>query len=670
MHIEKFEDIEPNVFATLHTTCQKCLIRHLVEKKLEFKVDCRPVLREAFDFGKQVDSFKKMGMATEQAKWEAYRINVPAFMRDMLDLPAQEDLQDDVWVCTARHKVGRASRRMGKTVAVRGLAIHRSCFSSTTVLVVAPYESQIHEFFASPDGGLDAMLARSAPEIQDLVIPGPAGRRYVAKPTFKMRFVTGAHIIGRVLHSSNEARGSSVRGTGVVGLRNVEEDPDSAEVAGMLIIDESDYLGQKDYQTINPIKRQNPNIDVIEISTPSGKREEFYKHCTSPDYREFYCNIWDRRDIRALVAEGKRKEANDIVEAVRRDCINDDEFDREYMANFGQPSFAVFHPDDLHAISQTSWAYSEPVIDIAICLPKDPPPKSEIIRNIGVDWNTPQYGMRLWVCDYFVKEQIYRYVDKWVVGSGNFAQLMALDSVRCANRIFRPEFIYVDAGYGTTQVEKLHQIGMQSPPGHPDSLLADIVIPIDMQTRIRVPDPASQDEDEWRQLTSKALMISFLQSMTQERAIFFNKLETGPGGIIPAMREFKVERRGASGHPIYTGKDDHDIIAAALALFAFYKNYHLEANMMLPTMSMETITSINGQPAVHRLMPKALYNDKELPTIEDDGGLGLFESHARYKSGEAQLNDDEILLRDMGGAGRQLGGFAGRSTKFTGRKIS
>lgn len=670
--------------------CQDCIKHHMLEKNLPFEINCRPIRSDAMDFGKLIDGFMAQGMDDQEALWSAYKIHIPQFARDILDLPAWHPVQDDLFMCNATRIVGRVHRRAGKTVGSRVKVVHRCMFTDTTVLVVAPYEDQIDEFFGGENGGLEDIILRAAkknPWILDWVVKPKAsksGRLFRVKPRYKMDWVTGAIVQGKVLRSTNSKRGSSARGLGVVGLRNIEDESVGAEdVAGMVVLDESDYLELSDWATINPIIEQNPNVESIEMSTPAGKREAYHSHCVdSPGHREIFYPITKRPDIAALEGEEQRR----ALEKIRRTCQSEDEYVREWLAGFGLASASVFRPEDLQACSGDHWEYSlKAETDIFNC-PVREKPKDGRIRTLGVDWNRPGVGVRIYVCEFTPGgtdgRGFYKFMDRLIVANVEFTQLSAADAIICANRLWRPEFIYCDAGFGDTQIEKLKLFGLQAREEvgfqHPDAKLPFIVKAINMQETIPVPDPAEpNNKDKARKISEKALMVSFYQAISQERAVFFSQVERMPGNLIPAMNAFKVERINPSGHPVYTGEADHDIVASGLALYAFWKEYHYtKGRSILETAALISGRGLDDELPSRQLLPKfrdGMVRRAQRPADEDSWGALL------HKGSPMDGEPDERHLVKTAVNGRPVhqsaaiarmgrgGGFTSRASGFSRR---
>ena len=210
---------------------------------------------------------------------------------------------------------------------------------------------------------------------------------------------------------------------------------------------------------------------------------------------------------------------------------------------------------------------------------------------------------------------------------------------------------------------------------HPDAQLPYIVKAINMQETVPVPDPAEpNNKDKARKISEKALLINFYQAITQERAVFFNSYERMPGNLIPAMNSFKVERVNPSGHPVYTGENDHDLIASGLALYAFWKEYHYTKGHSI----LETAAMISGR-GLDEELPSRVYMPKFKEGMvrrvgraaEEDTWKGLLsQNKISEEPDERHLQKVAVNGRPVSPitiAGGRRGSFTNRSAGFSRR---
>ena len=106
---------------------------------------------------------------------------------------------------------------------------------------------------------------------------------------------------------------------------------------------------------------------------------------------------------------------------------------------------------------------------------------------MGVDWNQ-SFGVKIYVTEWNPITRRYRTFWKHEVPNTEYTQTMAVDKIIELNKEIPLSWIYVDKGFGTTQVELLHKHGKE----FPDTRLDKIVTAIDFKGAIEVRDPASK----------------------------------------------------------------------------------------------------------------------------------------------------------------------------------
>jgi len=103
------------------------------------------------------------------------------------------------------------------------------------------------------------------------------------------------------------------------------------------------------------------------------------------------------------------------------------------------------------------------------------------------DWHYDSGG---WILS---TRQLFLLVDKQIVARAERTQLAACEKIASLNRYWNPAYIYVDQGYGATQIEVLQSKGqsalMQFGPNNPDARLRNIVKPFDFGKTVPIYDP-------------------------------------------------------------------------------------------------------------------------------------------------------------------------------------
>lgn len=152
----------------------------------------------------------------------------------------------------SRKKVYRCGRRTGKTETMCVEAIYQTNIHPEFVFIfAAPYENQIRLIFQ---------------RISELIESSPLVKNKLTRSTrnpYQIFFNNNSRIIGFTTGSNSGNAGASIRG----------------QRANMIALDEMDYLGAGDFETISMIAAERPDIRMVCSSTPTGKRGDFYNIC-------------------------------------------------------------------------------------------------------------------------------------------------------------------------------------------------------------------------------------------------------------------------------------------------------------------------------------------------------------------------------------------------------
>lgn len=266
--------------------------------------------------------------------------------------------QGEILGCRAKKIVVRAGRRIGKTDALITKAIHSGYTQPNRdpnakpdddgkvhyrVLYVAPYESQVDEFFLR----LRELIA-SSPNLKVSVI------RDVKNP-HEIELANGTIIKGMSAGSKSGKGASNTRG----------------QKADILIMDEADYLTDKDITTLLAIRLQDPTrIEMIVASTPSGRRSHYYRWCKHKylGWTEFHYPSWVNPTWDAA------------MEQELRDELPGEGYVHEVEAEFGEEEFGVFQKRFLDLAK----AMGE---DLGFEYNFKKPPVRAGPRVLGVDWD-------------------------------------------------------------------------------------------------------------------------------------------------------------------------------------------------------------------------------------------------------------------------------------------
>jgi len=430
--------------------------------------------------------------------------------------------------CTAQKKVVRAGRRLGKSVAMAVKILHLLYTNKNyNILLVCPYQSQVKRVFQIIHN--------------DLLDQAISFRECITKdhesPPMTIALANGSAITGFSSGAKSGGKSTQIRG----------------QDAHAIFMDEMDYLSEEDFEAVLAILASHPDCLLWASSTPTGARNQFFEDCTNKDlgYKEFHY----------ISAESPswRQSTEDHL----REKYSESSFAREFYAEFGDETYGVFRNSDVNA-SIVDYRYSSCSYD------------TNIRYIMGVDWNET-HGVHIVVvgCGRFGKDEVlYKVVGKEIIERQELTQHKAVQRIIELDRIWHTDYIYCDAGFGTTQIEMLHKYGKQNPY----SKLHKKTKAYAMQSKITIKDP-SDNSDIQKQ--AKTCMVGIaMRQVEMGRCILPKSEDTNAAideegtqgesiGLIQQMRAFKIEKYSKYGDPTYSQGYEHTLTAWMLALTGF-----------------------------------------------------------------------------------------------------
>jgi hypothetical protein len=449
-------------------------------------------------------------------------------------------------MCTCKNMVLREGRRSGKTwgecmfvlnyVLTNEFydgkdALGNDVYRGPKVVVATPYLSQIELIF----GILDSMLHRNPDLLASRV-------RYVKTPFHVMKFSNGAEIQGFTTGTQSKQEAGTVRG----------------QAADMILLDEVDIMDSNDItRSIRPIQITSPHVRLMVSSTPTGKREWFYNICeNAPRFKEFYFPStiiphWDQVKEEAE-AEGTHEY-----------------FLQEYMAVFTVQITGVYQPTYI-AMAETPYVcgQSEPYIgangEVPIHIRCE-----DWIYTMGVDWNT-NAGTEILVLG-FDRDTL----NQWVVETKNipkqdWQQLAAMEQIIELNSKWLPKYIYMDRGYGATQIEALQRYAMEKRainPSSPDAKMVENLHAYDFGSKVEYRDPMT---GEVKKTHAKAFLIEHSVRQFESARIHYPAKDPF---LTKQLLNYIISGFTATGVPKYGMNSekvgDHRLDALNLAMIPF-----------------------------------------------------------------------------------------------------
>ena len=424
-------------------------------------------------------------------------------------------------------KVLRAGRRLGKTAYLAVLMLHYAyTHNHGRVLVLTPMKSQAEVIFKEM---LKLVAVNEA--VQSCVV------RAVTSPHHVMEFSNGSAI--RFFSTGMKSGGKS--------------DVARGQEAHLIILDELDYMGPDDLDAILAMLQKTDEGQedkvLVGASTPSGAHNRFFQWCQNPRFKEYwfpaYCNPFFSRDLE----EEYREQYSEMV------------YRHEIEADWGEDTQGVYPRRWVELACRTHDYEYVPALQSA-----------RSFHTIGVDWDKFGAGTNIVVLE--VCQEDYedeRFASKmrvcWreEIPKDHFTLTKAVSRILELNTTFQPRHIYVDRGYGETQVELLTKYGIE----HPESMLVKRLKGVSFSELIIVFDPATKQEIKKE---VKPYMVDNLRLILEREQLL---MPASDELIFKQLIGYIVARMGMNSRPVFEeGPDgDHAHDALLLACLAVTQNY-------------------------------------------------------------------------------------------------
>ena len=439
------------------------------------------------------------------------------------------------------HNVISVHRRAGKTFALVILAIYLlMTMENGKILFMAPFNSQVEAFFDELNKFIEFH-----PWIRDSMVES-------TKNPYRKKFANGTIIRGMTTGSKAKQKAGSARGQG----------------AHYILLDEVAYMSDEDFASLKPIiegDAYHKPPTVFAVSTPMAAAGQFYRWVSEKDngWNKILCSILENPDWSKKRVEGIRRE------------VNQREWQTEYLCEFLNVGDSVFNLNSLKNCGSINLRYDQiQQKPISAINPVTRKPIRNFWRTMGVDWdkfNLDGSGPTIVIVD--VDERPASETENGQPGDGKirvsyresipqseYCLTKTVDRIIELNRMYQPDVIQVDAGYGELQVESLHLYGKK----HPDTRLDIKVRRQHFSEKVEIQDPLGGVSRK----PFKDLMVNILSKWIEDEVFEYPKEDLI---LYEQFRDFKLQSQSQYGVPIYSGKNDHIISAAGLACYAMFQ---------------------------------------------------------------------------------------------------
>jgi hypothetical protein len=308
--------------------------------------------------------------------------------------------------------------------------------------------------------------------------------------------------------------------------------------------EEMDYIDETALRGgILPILYTTPTTSLVGFSTPSGFKTPFYTLCEdSPRYKEFHFTYKVLPWWKTIEAE--------------KGQFTEEDWQHEYEAEWGTAESGVYKPSYIDR-ALTNYEYGT--------MTRNPVWK----YTIGTDWNE-KYGTEIVVLGYNPFTQMFQVVETDHVERSEFTQLAGVSKLLTLNRKWRPHFIYIDAGNGSTNYELLRKTAYDNSRRDGDRDTANllrILRKYDAGASIEVRDPVSSQK---KKAPAKPFMVNASVRLFEQNKI---RLSVHDHTLEKQLRNYIIERITPTKNPVYGLEDekvkDHRLDALNLAIVAF-----------------------------------------------------------------------------------------------------
>jgi hypothetical protein len=362
-----------------------------------------------------------------------------------------------------------------------------------------------------------------------------------------------------------------------------------------------------------PLLQTKEETYMVGFSTPSGMRTPFYSFCEeAPHCKEFHHSY-------RVLPHWKAVEAD-------RNNFTHEKWTHEFEADWGSSEDGVYNPKYVDAAGK-NYLY------------KDQKPISGWKYCIGVDWNE-KYGTEISVVGLSGFNSRFKLVESLHIEPSEFTQLSGVKKILEMNKKWKPEYIYIDAGNGSTNYELLRKRAQKSIGV--DSLTARLLKTLkkyDSGASIETKDPVTKKKVK---KPAKSFMINASVRFFEQYMI---DIPTEDVKLDKQIRNYIIVRYTPNGNPVYGLNEekigDHRLDAFNLALVAFHLEFdslHIHNNVS---------TAVGAAPD-----PRKAKKDNDRLNLDEDNtpdarrldhGLGFSMGHVSGKV-KSNLNKNRNRL--------------------------
>ena len=491
-----------NIDYTPEEMCINCVVNHTIVRGQKFLIKCRPLMAGVFNL-----KVNKDNLVNVLKEYPYY------FATLVLNVEPRE-FQKEIISCTAKRKVLRIQRRCGKTHA---LAMYQLWYQATRprskIRIVAPREMHVREYFDQMD-----QLIVKQPTLESQVLKNPRSKTTYSKNPYELVFTNKSTIRGT---TTGDSDGVSVR----------------SQAAHLLILDETDYISEEAFAAVYPLVASSSQTELLQASTPSGRRTYFYQWCHDPGFKEFHRTYQEVKEIYSVDQD---------LEFQR--TLDKETYQREILAEFTVQEDMVFKNE---LIDKQLEDYDF-----------DPTPPPTGFYSIGVDWNESVQGVHIVIQRYEPHLDKTRISNIVVVPPSEFTQLAQIQQIVHLIESYEPKIVVLDEGFGVTQIQALKKWANDNRPEYVDKIIS-----VNFGDEIQTFDPIS---GTYTKIPAKMFMVQLVTRMLENGKLILPVSQDTRYKLVGQMRQYQVEKILENGVIKYTKDNVHTLESMLLQLYGLY----------------------------------------------------------------------------------------------------
>lgn len=366
-----------------------------------------------------------------------------------------------------------------------------------------------------------------------------------------------------------------------------------------IYIDEAEYLPAKAYDVILGVIKGNPSATLWASSTPSGIEGTWFRV-----FCETCVKSEDGQSQEFHLSTTMETNWPEIEKRLRELIYDEVTWKLEVLAEWAEAKGAIYKKESIDASIGRSILHEAYTTMEEL---RQMPEYRSSRKALGVDWNTPQNGVRLVeITNMLGLPRITRHE---IIAYETYTQLVAVDRIIDLQMEVGYAVIGVDEGYGATQLELL-QKRLSERGIDPKNLLVSVDANKREKVKIEYISPASGAR-RYQQVTikTKARMVGLLGKYLESSLALPYEEDQERSGLVKEVRNFRRKEAAQNGEGFIYTEQSHSLSALQMGILVYDKVIGTSPVRY----SEETIMSVTSSVIDDIIGPKKNQSDRSQP---------------------------------------------------------